>query len=160
MRHQRHAVIVAVSVFAGCGAEDKLEEPRQVIALQAEVERSTFPFVFVASEQELGLFLGCYEIVLGPRFPRPPGWPESFSLELTSNPGRLQAWRQAKSSYSAGKAPGWTFRDGRRALISWDLPERQVFQLELRFAHQRFLIVSTSGHWPIESRSVTKLACE
>jgi hypothetical protein len=46
-------------------------------------------------------------------------------------------------------------------LLSWDFPLHEAaFQLELFFAHERFVVVPTSGYWPIESRSVKKVACK
>ena len=71
MRYQRLAIIGAVSIFASCGGDGKVEESPQVRALQAEVKRSVFPYVFVASEEDVEFFVGCYEVELRRGFRRP-----------------------------------------------------------------------------------------
>ena len=163
MRHSWQPAILAGCFFAACGSNERLEEPRQVIAAQGEAQRSTPPFIFVASESDLSLFLGCYEIDLGPRFPRPVGWPSAFSLELTEKPGNLQAWRKATDSFSKPDALNWTFMDARRVLLSWKLPVEDLqdyFQFEFLFSHERYFVAPVRSRFPLESRSVRKVACK
>jgi hypothetical protein len=159
--HHRWPIVAFFgAAVAACDPGEHLEEPRQVIAAEAEAKRSTFPFVFVGTEADFTRFVGCYEVDLGPRFPRPVGWPSTFTIRLTEKPGHLQAWMKAEDSFSTFRQPDWAFRSSRQVLLSWPLPEQSYFQLEMLSSGERYFVIPQRRPFPIESKSVRKWPVE
>ena len=111
-------------------------------------------------DDQLNQFVGCFEVVLGERFPRPADWPSRLDLKLTAGPGDLHNWFPARSSAPWRRSPNWTLLNETTVLLDWNEPRIGRVQLHLQVGQGDFSLRSTTEPYSIEARSVRKLPCK
>ncbi|MEO7793524.1 MAG: hypothetical protein ABIV06_02025 [Thermoanaerobaculia bacterium] len=154
---QRLLPALAVVILAGCGGQPELPTPNAVVEQTGQVIRNLGR---PPSEAQLQLFVGCYEVYLGERFPRPTDWPPRLALQLTAEPGDMQNWFRGASTDPWHVSLNWILWDERTVLLHWYQRFRGSVQLNLQLRQDGYSIRSLTKPYEIEAKSVKKVPCK